>query len=66
VRVWFAPIQGLGTTHWPVAGFIYPGKAAPLRSGQALAQALGQSHGLAQVGAKADPIGAIIAAYGIR
>lgn len=23
VRVWFAPIQGLGTTHWPVDGFIY-------------------------------------------
>jgi surface antigen len=24
VRVWYAPIQGLGTTAWPVAGFIYP------------------------------------------
>ncbi|MEO6717192.1 MAG: CHAP domain-containing protein [Novosphingobium sp.] len=23
VRVWFAPIAGLGTTHWPVRGFIY-------------------------------------------
>ncbi len=23
VRVWFDPIQGLGTTHWPVQGFIY-------------------------------------------
>jgi hypothetical protein len=23
VRVWYAPIQGLGTTHWPVDGFIY-------------------------------------------
>lgn len=23
VRVWYAPIQGLGTTAWPVAGFIY-------------------------------------------
>ena len=32
VRVWFAPIQALGTTHWPLAGFIYPDKAddAPL------------------------------------
>ena len=28
VRVWFAPIQGLGTTHWPLNGFIYPDKAA--------------------------------------
>jgi surface antigen len=29
VRVWFAPIKGLGTTHWPLYGFIYnerPGK----------------------------------------
>lgn len=26
VRVWFAPIQGLGTTHWPLNGFIYPDK----------------------------------------
>ncbi len=24
VRVWYAPINGLGTTEWPVAGFIYP------------------------------------------
>ena len=24
VRVWFAPIQGLGTTRWPLNGFIYP------------------------------------------
>lgn len=29
VRVWFAPIQGLGTTHWPVDGFIY--NRAPAR-----------------------------------
>jgi len=26
VRVWFAPIEGLGGTHWPVQGFIYPAK----------------------------------------
>ncbi|MFA7586302.1 MAG: CHAP domain-containing protein [Novosphingobium sp.] len=26
VRVWFAPINGLGTTHWPLYGFIYPEK----------------------------------------
>jgi len=24
VRVWYAPIQGLGSTAWPMAGFIYP------------------------------------------
>ena len=26
MRVWFAPIQGLGTTRWPLNGFIYPDK----------------------------------------
>ena len=26
VRVWYAPIQDLGTTAWPVTGFIYPTK----------------------------------------
>ncbi|WP_260927447.1 CHAP domain-containing protein [Novosphingobium sp. 9] len=26
VRVWYAPIQNLGAAHWPVEGFIYPGK----------------------------------------
>ena len=26
VRVWFAPIQALGTTNWPLNGFIYPEK----------------------------------------
>lgn len=26
VRVWYAPIQSLGSTAWPVAGFIYPKK----------------------------------------
>jgi surface antigen len=35
VRVWYAPLGGLGTTHWPVNGFIYnqkPGQSsrAPL------------------------------------
>ncbi len=26
VRVWYAPLQALGGSHWPVQGFIYPGK----------------------------------------
>jgi hypothetical protein len=26
VRVWYAPISGLGGAHWPVAGFIYNAK----------------------------------------
>jgi hypothetical protein len=29
VRVWFAPLGGLGTTHWPVNGFIYNQKPRP-------------------------------------
>ncbi|WP_298191645.1 CHAP domain-containing protein [Novosphingobium sp.] len=28
VRVWYAPLGGLGTTHWPVEGFIYNQKPA--------------------------------------
>jgi surface antigen len=31
VRVWYAPSQGLGTTTWPVHGFIYPDGKAPMR-----------------------------------
>jgi len=50
VRVWFDPIQNLGTTHWPVQGFIYPKKVkAP---GVTKVQLAGAD----------DPIGAIIAA----
>lgn len=26
VRVWYAPLQALGGTHWPVHGFIYPAR----------------------------------------
>lgn len=29
VRVWYAPIGDLGTTHWPVNGFIYKAKPRP-------------------------------------
>jgi surface antigen len=54
VRVWFDPIQGLGSTHWPVSGFIYPrGPAVPV-------------HGLAASRWTSDPIGAIIAAFSRR
>ena len=37
VRVWFAPIQGLGTTHWPLNGFIYPDGVSPDRGSDRLA-----------------------------
>lgn len=29
VRVWYAPLGALGTTHWPLNGFIYPEKVKP-------------------------------------
>jgi len=47
VRVWFAPLQNLGTTHWPVQGFIYktPSPARVLSPAEQFA---------------VDPIGAII------
>jgi len=53
VRVWFAPIEGLGSTHWPVQGFIYP--AAAKKAGPVLL-ARSADNG------DDDPIGAIIAA----
>ena len=31
VRVWFAPNQALGTTHWPLYGFIYNHAPGPVR-----------------------------------
>lgn len=58
VRVWFAPLQGLGGTAWPVQGFIYNEKP---KSGKVQAQpseVRDPSDPFAN-----DPIGAIIAAY---
>ena len=31
VRVWYGPSQDLGTTEWPVHGFIYPDGKAPMQ-----------------------------------
>jgi surface antigen len=39
VRVWYDPLQALGTTRWPVQGFIYPDAKAKARPQQRLAQA---------------------------
>jgi surface antigen len=59
VRVWFDPIDGLGTTHWPVEGFIYNegggAKKAPSRNTSARA-ARERSEPRSS-----DPIGDIIA-----
>ncbi len=50
VRVWYDPIQGLGTTRWPVRGFIYNRKPGP------------EPTPLSQLAkASDDPIGDIIA-----
>lgn len=38
VRVWYDPIQGLGTTAWPVHGFIYSQQAKPPEMRLAAAQ----------------------------
>jgi len=51
VRVWFAPLQGLGSTAWPVQGFIYNHKP---RHGE---------HAQTREDPSNDPIGAIIAAF---
>ena len=51
VRVWFGPLGGLGTTRWPVEGFIY-NRPAP-----------GSEHGATRDSWMRDPIGAIIAAF---
>lgn len=55
VRVWFAPIQNLGSTAWPVRGFIYPKRLD--RTGETAGKAGGRVSD-----SPTDPIGAIIAA----
>ncbi len=46
VRVWFDSLGGLGTTHWPVHGFIYPGKVRGEREvKQAVAELTGGQGG---------------------
>lgn len=40
VRVWFDPIQNLGSTHWPVQGFIYPQHAGKIRGDRRIVRPL--------------------------
>lgn len=73
VRVWYAPIEGLGTTHWPLDGFIYnqkPGleprtvQLASARSAPSLARAPSPVRAPAAAQGRDfsdDPIGRIIA-----
>lgn len=48
VRIWYAPLQALGGTHWPLNGFIYP--ESPASAPTAVSEP------------PADPIGSIILA----
>ena len=59
VRVWFAPLQGLGSTAWPVQGFIY--NEAPGKQGKAAHKTT--AFELLSNPFANDPIGAIIADY---
>lgn len=64
VRIWYAPSHGLGTTHWPVAGFIYnakPGTVRDLGTARLASAASAQAPKTVKSARHADPIGAIIA-----
>lgn len=62
VRVWYDPVKGLGTTHWPVQGFIYNEKpSAPSAQPAAAAWRATNAAPAARLAANsADPIGDII------
>ena len=77
MRVWYTPIGGLGTTHYPLAGFIYKGKAPkqPKRIERPLFQMAAADiaprqpkplppKAAAAPAPRADPIGDLIGALG--
>jgi surface antigen len=57
VRVWYAPLQALGGSRWPVEGFIYP--ARPGR-GEKLQREGSRAASQTAMQASRDPIGDII------
>lgn len=59
VRVWYAPIQDLGTTHWPLAGFIY--NQEPGSRPEPVTRSAAKPSPVPAVDYADDPIGAIIA-----
>lgn len=77
VRIWYGPARGLGTTHWPVSGFIYNAKpgtvrdlgttrladaAEPVKMAPMKASPMKPvKMAKAATGRRSDPIGAIIA-----
>lgn len=63
VRIWYAPQGDLGTTRWPVAGFIYPQKAPASESPPARIVAPRPAVQLSKNAAPRDAIGAIIGSF---
>lgn len=64
VRIWYAPAGGLGTTHWPVSGFIYnarPGSLGPARIASAATSKKPSPAARSSALRRSDPIGLIIA-----
>ena len=57
VRVWYGPSQALGTTHWPVRGFIYRGSPP---KGEQRAAPVPLTFARNTASKSADPIGGII------
>lgn len=58
VRVWYAPLDNLGGTHWPVQGFIYGKKVSEAdEAGKSSAKHAAKT----KIDKRVDPIGAIIA-----
>lgn len=62
VRIWYAPEGDLGTTRWPVQGFIYP-DAAPQMAAAPKPPITARPAQVAQAAAPRDPIGAIIGKF---
>ncbi len=63
VRIWYAPQQDLGTTHWPVAGFIYPAKASAAEKRQLQKPAPLARTKVTRAETLRDPIGAAIGSF---
>jgi surface antigen len=59
VRVWYAPLDGLGTTAWPVEGFIYSDRPAQAATRIAVQMPMKAE---AKPNAREDVVAAIIAA----
>ena len=64
MRIWYGPSHNLGTTHWPVAGFIYnaePGSMSDLGSDRLTQVSTPPQTKTKRKRRHSDPIGEIIA-----